>query len=82
MRTNCTVAAISSGRTCPTSCDAMAKKSRSIIIIMYPGRSPVIKGTPAAGIWWVDAPDAETAIKEVILREQLATCRKTLSQAK
>jgi hypothetical protein len=27
-----------------------------------------IKGTPAAEIGWVDAPDAETAIKEAIER--------------
>jgi hypothetical protein len=45
----------------------MAKKPKSIFT-MHTWAISRIKGTPAAEIGWVDAPDAETAIKEAIER--------------
>jgi hypothetical protein len=46
----------------------MAQKGKKSTITMHTWAISRIKGTPAVEIGWVDAPDAETAIKEAIER--------------
>jgi hypothetical protein len=46
----------------------MGKKGKKSITTMHTWAISRIKGTPAVEIGWVDAPDAETAIKEAIKR--------------
>jgi hypothetical protein len=46
----------------------MAKKGKKSTTTMHTWAISRIKGTPAVEVGWVDAPDAETAIKEAIER--------------